>query len=356
MIHDITTNEDRPVLVNSKCGFTLHYLNNFYNRCFRQGTSFLSEASSIRLSWPHEAAAPGERHLANLISKVFFCYLRLKECCVSFDIDDPFPSKDKQYGVRNEGFPTIFNAFKDDPVIRQEHTKNGRKRKHNVVTDGNQVLARATGPDEMKFKTNNRGRPKAKDQPTPKTVVSKSRCKQVKDTDCVNFAKRRIGGLFCTVTTEKCGGTVFHLGEMLNGERKTHKKEALTCVCRHISIGTYFHDCACQLAGDAQFNKHFDRTLLDAFHAKKHKCSKREFDLQHKMNKRFGAYQNTQAAEQLWSKMDKFVTFAAKLRRSHYRAFWKHYCLWRNHYNRSGLTSDINPSRSFKSRMLSNRR
>lgn len=43
--------------------------------------------------------------------------------------------------------------------------------------------------------------------------------------------------------------------------------------------------------------------------------------------------QNSQAAEQLWSRMNK-LHFATHMKRSNYRAFFRHYCIWRNAYVR----------------------
>ena len=33
--------------------------------------------------------------------------------------------------------------------------------------------------------------------------------------------------------------------------------------------------------------------------------------------------------------------FATEMARAHVRAFWKHYCMWRNDYIRSGFQADV---------------
>ena len=60
-----------------------------------------------------------------------------------------------------------------------------------------------------------------------------------------------------------------------------------------------------------------DRFLLDGMHAKSHKCSKARFHPSHSKNYRFakGKGNNTQAGEQLWSRMDKLQFCTSMSRR-----------------------------------------
>ena len=112
-------------------------------------------------------------------------------------------------------------------------------------------------------------------------------------------------------------------------------------------------DCACTLT---QLEDGLvDRCLLDAWHAKKHVCSRKLFDPHHRSNKALVKDCNTQAAEQLWSRTDKLAGFCMHLRRSNYRLFLKSYCVWRNGFVRSGMRRDTNPCKSWKSSIRRNR-
>ena len=74
--------------------------------------------------------------------------------------------------------------------------------------------------------------------------------------------------------------------------------------------------------------------MVDSWHVKKHKCDKAKFDPKHPTHRKFMKRLNSQAAEQLWSRMNKFH-FATHMGRANYRAFMRHYCIWRNKYIRA---------------------
>lgn len=119
---------------------------------------------------------------------------------------------------------------------------------------------------------------------------------------------------------------------MLDSECSGYKEAALDEVvstCGPVNI--YCHDCACQL--DKRFTGKVGSCILDAFHAMAHKCDKKKYDPRHTANVHKMKGLNAQAAEQLWSIMDRFL-FATNMGRSNYRAFFRHYCIWRNKFVR----------------------
>ena len=95
-------------------------------------------------------------------------------------------------------------------------------------------------------------------------------------------------------------------------------------------VGKYACDCGCVVA------KHFEGTLcdkcyLDGYHSKKHKCKTPA--IIHKKTL------NSQAVEQLWSRLDK-LTWLSKMKRARYRCFLYHYCLWRNKFTAGQSRND----------------
>ena len=77
--------------------------------------------------------------LARFVTRAFMGFLMLRENRWGFDVDDPIPQDDPEYGGTSDGFVTIFNAALHDPDFEQPTTSM------NVVTDGNQKLVRSLG-------------------------------------------------------------------------------------------------------------------------------------------------------------------------------------------------------------------
>ena len=125
------------------------------------------------------------------------------------------------------------------------------------------------------------------------------------------------------------------LVEMLDGESTFVKTTAIKDMIKSgMKIGTLAHDCACVI------KKRFEgicceRCRLDGVHSYKHTCGLAA--VVH--NKRY----NSQAAEQLWSRMDK-LSFVTEMTRAHYRCFLHNYCKWRNVFVRDArVTADVTP-------------
>ena len=141
-------------------------------------------------------------------------------------------------------------------------------------------------------------------------------------------------------------GEVLHLAEMLNAERKDYKEQAAKHVRQRVEVGVHFHDCACSCS---EFEDGLcRRTFLDAWHALKHKCSRRQFDPAHPKNSEITKKLNSQAAEQFWSRTDRLAAFCTQYSTGTYRLFLKRYCVWRNAYSRLGLRPDANKLRTRK--------
>ena len=104
-----------------------------------------------------------------------------------------------------------------------------------------------------------------------------------------------------------------------------------------VDVDHYMHDCMYVLESQG-FDKYFKvKGHLDGLHHKKHKCKTK------RAPRRF----NSQAAEQLWARMDKMSGWLTNMSRPRYRFLLKHYCLWRNAYSRmENLRRSDNPSMS----------
>ena len=85
-------------------------------------------------------------HLARDLHNALCCYLRLeKENMTNFDVNDPVPEKDKEYGCKNDGFHEIFNITKHDKgFVKPEQM--------DVVADGNSRITRKVHRDEKRMK------------------------------------------------------------------------------------------------------------------------------------------------------------------------------------------------------------
>jgi len=109
-------------------------------------------------------------------------------------------------------------------------------------------------------------------------------------------------------------------------------------------IGKYAHDCACVVLKHVG-GKYAKKCYLDGFHhsRKRHKCKLPVIKYKKTLN--------SQACEQLWSRLDK-LSGVTKMERARYRCFLRHYCLWRNRATSNGLLrADAYPHMSARKAM-----
>ena len=144
------------------------------------------------------------------------------------------------------------------------------------------------------------------------------------------------GGLFATVDMKSSshgGNLVLHVVEMLNNENNDIKEYAVQdVISAGMRINTYCHDCACVIK--TKWEKEYCKVcLLDGFHWKSHKCE---------VDKVRSGPLNSQACEQLWSRLDN-LNFCTEYSRAKYRFFLKEYFKWRNSLIRSTLNNDVSP-------------
>ena len=344
---DIT--DSTILLVHPGLGFRWEYLRQLWIRTCRCAVACAAEAATILLTHPdykpiytdkgrnRKQNSSDDRYLGAHLSKALMCYMRIElEHNLHFDVNDPVPSNSPTYGSRNTGFFEIFNAAVHDTSFDSRGQKD-------VVADGNCNLTRKIGFGELahKFKTK-----QGKTTVQHGKIKPNSRCAAVGQAEVPkHVVVRRTCGLWVTMDMLKRGkygglNEVLHLGEMLNHERPDYKRMALKQMKQaKISVGDYAGDCNCQYhqwKGEL-FN---GRCLLDSYHWKKHKCSTK------KVTKKKC---NSQAAEQFWSRLDKFSHFITKFNRPHYRFFLRMFCKWHNSYTRCGkFRALVNPMISRK--------
>ena len=171
-----------------------------------------------------------------------------------------------------------------------------------------------------------------------------TRCAAVAKVEKIVVSRTTTGGLFGTVDMKRVakgkGYPILHLLEMLDGECTAYKRAALVDMrSSHMKVAKYCHDCACVVGPDFEGSL-CTRTYLDGYHSKGHKCNWRTITHHPVLN--------SSAAEQLWSRLDKF-SWVCEMPRAHYRYFWYCYCRWRNAYVRSAAyTNDTTPLASCK--------
>ena len=287
--------------------------------------------------------------MANHLINAMFSYLRLLNKDYDFNLDDPMPTDDHAYGTPNQNWVVLFDASKDDPNFKAKKT-------YNVVTDGNQATSRRLfGEEKALAKTRLRGRPRTVclKKPTAsvrRTIMKKPAgksklCPYAKKIDEQKASRTHTGGLYATVDLEKLpnkGNLVLHVVEMLNSENVPVKEFALHDMkSSGMPVNEFCHDCSCQFKRVWEANKWVKYCTLDGFHSKTHKCR-----VPRSKNKRF----NSQAAEQLWSRLDN-LHFMTEYSRARYRYFLKNYFVWRNEFLRTSSHIDVNPAVSRRQRI-----
>ena len=137
----VELNDDQIVLVSDTIGFTVGYLRQYWNRVCRCGVSAESEATTLLLTFPGVSlgsairssaarALHGTKHSNfNFLDRLYrylivamFSYLRLSNKEVDFNISDPVPKNDPEFGKPSSGFFVIFDAAKHDPT----HAKSNK--------------------------------------------------------------------------------------------------------------------------------------------------------------------------------------------------------------------------------------
>jgi len=230
---------------------------------------------------------------------------------------------------------------------------------YNVVTDGNQGTSRRPTEDEKKIvKSGLAGRPKGATNKKGPLVIQKEilkkpslatkvlkkpalgykLCKYVSKLQHAKKSRTHTGGLYATVDMETLrnkGNLVLHVTEMLNNENKAVKEFAINdMVVSSMPVKEFAHDCACQFKREWESRRLVKFCRLDGFHWKTHKCN-----VEKVTNPRF----NSQAAEQLWSRLDN-LHFMTEYSRARYRFFLRHYFVWRNNFLRLTSRTDSNPN------------
>ena len=105
-----------------------------------------------------------------------------------------------------------------------------------------------------------------------------------------------------------------------------------------LKIGKWAHDVACRYK--KWEGKLVSKVYLDGYHSKGHKCKMKAI--------KYSPSCNSQACEQLWSRLDKLGPSACNMTRAHYRYFWYNYGKWRNAFVRSAYYTPENPRVSRK--------
>ena len=166
-------------------------------------------------------------------------------------------------------------------------------------------------------------------------MKSKSRCKAVQNPESIADQRTKIGGLFVSLSMRMGknghGNQILQLAEMKNSENKKYKIDLLKALVRKkingesVQVDKYAHDCGCTLVDDLEGTL-CRGVYLDAYHAKKHKCG-----LKTVTKDKFPDL-NSQAAEQLWARLERLQNTLKNLSRGKYRMFLKKWCEWRNKY------------------------
>jgi len=146
------------------------------------------------------------------------------------------------------------------------------------------------------------------------------------------------------MSKKRLGGRILQVAEMLNSEGKAVKEASLQQFkSAKIKIRLWAHDCSCCLKGDFESKGLAKKCVLDKWHALKHKC-----DCEDVQDPKL----NSEAAEQLWSRVDKFQ-WVSTMSRAHYRYLLKHYASWRNSFLGNGKRrADVCPIISGKRRRM----
>ena len=360
----LTSTEDSHVmLMTEEIGFTISYLRQYWNRVCRCGVAADGEAATILLTFPgvsvgncakraavqarwarpSSGSSISQHRLSQLLKDAMFAYLRLLNKEIDFDLNDPVKADDPTYGAPSQLYTVLFDATKDDPGFKP-------KKIYNVVTDGNQAMSRRLHPDERVLAKRLARRPKhavkkkpsAKRESHVKKIVLKrpshayKLCAYVKKQGEAKSSRTHVGGVYASMDMENLpskGNLILHLVEMLNSEDKGVKEFALIDMASsNMPINELAHDCNCIYKRQWE-GKYCKVCKLDAFHWKTHKCG---------IAKVTNPKHNSQAAEQLWGRLDN-LHFATEFSRARYRYFLKNYCKWRNNFLRSCLRADSTP-------------
>ena len=167
-------------------------------------------------------------------------------------------------------------------------------------------------------------------RPTSRLPFSRRRAvaKRGRERGEMNSRADRKGGLFAVVSSEKGGGRILSMGEMINAEFHARKEDGIRKMPASLQIGTYYHGFACRVAAHFE-GRYCKRCLLDIFHARRQKRPRLLYDPTHHANAndvREG--NNSQAVEQLWSTMGEVKR--SELSRPRFRCLVRSYCIWKN--------------------------
>ena len=274
-----------------------------------------------------------EGRLARPIQHAVFYFLRLGEgvpmalggAWFAFPSATPYDNNSLDYGSADQHF-VIFDAAVHDPGYTHQ-LSNAPK---HVAMDGNKTLSRAITNCETPLKRRGTGRPKgtasksknrrAASKATDGTAAIKpaSCCATVSTAIAKKDSSgRRTEGIFGVVDASARPIKVMRVLEMLNAEREQDCANYFENEKRRgTRIGRVYYDCACQFAAKWRSKGYVRRARLDAFHAKKHKCSKISFGPEHERNAKLRKTDNSQCVEQLWKVANKFAEVRRPARQS----------------------------------------
>lgn len=291
-------------------------------------------------------------------------------------IDQPICDCDEEFDQPANGqLHTIFNAWQHDPGF------DGKRKVRSWVADGNKVIARKLTDEEWLLRKRGAGRPSGKKKKKLEKKLKKDKKKDSQYRPHMSQGQRRpsvvyrpssastpsSGGAKCPAvrtkepttkkeaparraeglygTVDMATGEILHLGEMLNAECLDYKLQAAAVVSSRAKVKTACLDTACAVRPHFE-DAHCEGLLLDGWHAKRHKCSKKLNDYKHPNHAKRMKGLNSESAEQLWSRMDYLAHFVQHHSRAGLRMSLRRYGIWRTTFVRSKHTSDINPSRS----------
>jgi hypothetical protein len=344
-----TISDDSIILVHVHLGFTYRSLHLLWQRVCRGSISFLAEASSILLANPgvkvgHTAKnrynnneSITDANLAHHLQTALFNYLRFQDKTYNFEVDNVVPDGDPVFDVTLEDVHLIYN----EPQIDLHLKRYG---KVDIVTDGNQPLSRILCDDEKKGLKRLQGRPK--ENKSKNNEKNSSRCISVSSAEKIVVSRSRTGGLFVSMSMHTVkkghGNQILQLAEIKNSECKAYKKKLLKalikkkCNNKRVKVGKYTHDVGC---GVKEFEDGLcEKVHLDAYHGEKHKCDTAV------VTKEKHPGLNSQAAEQLWSKLEHLQPTISHMTRPNYRFFLRHICSWRNNFVVKQWKKDVCPA------------
>lgn len=344
------------LMVNSKVGFSITYLQLFWQRTCASGNNFHAEGRVMNSLLDDNEVVP-DRTWKGHLSAALFYLLRVQDIEAGTETQvmhvkpqtshpklngaehfyiDSASATSPLYSATEKNF-VIFSAARDDPDFDSASVSA-------VVTDGNAKNSRKLTKEEtsLGWAARKVGKPRGTIQKKPAghgDVQKKPAChdhRYCKGKEDVAVRTGRTGGIYLTMqgneTSSGCRRRILELREMSGNEDNQLKEQSLRDVktsCPRLQL--FIHDLACRCSFADAIVRH---RMLDKFHARNHvepECRKK-FNPGTKKNqailKKFRV-ENTSTCEQIFRFMN--LHFSAQyMSRANYRTFWRHLCI---HYN-----------------------